>query len=102
MENTRETLLTNIGEARANAIKKNGGDKYTHCQLQQLYRLLGTPKAVALTDFQSYPMGQVYCSKYIDGGNEIECRFRLPKIIGTVKLAPLIFSSYYLIIDTHT
>ena len=83
VENTRETSLTNTGEARINEVKRRGGDKFVHCQLQQMYRVLGTPKTVSFPEFASYPMGPVYHSKFLpDAKSEVECRFRVPKIIG--------------------
>lgn len=85
VDGTRDTSVLNISEDTLNEVKKKGGDKYTHCQLQQLYRVLGTPKTAAFDDFGLYPLGRAHKAKLVaDVNNEIDCRCRLPKLIGNL------------------
>lgn len=83
VEHTRETSVTILPEGLASEIKRAGGDRFVHCQLQQIYRTMGTPKTMGCEDYRQYPMGGVYKGRYCaSDGKEVECRCRLPKVIG--------------------
>jgi hypothetical protein len=84
LDGGRETSLTRMPPGLAGRTKAMGGDRLVHCQLQQQFRVLGTPRAVGYEQgFRATPLGGVYKSRLCaDKDAEVECKFRLPKIIG--------------------
>lgn len=97
VDNNRETSLSTISSSVAADLKRSGADRFVHCQLQQQFRILGTPMTAGFKEFDSYPLGRVYKSKLCaDKNAEVECKFRVPKIIGNVR--HVVESKYIVII----
>ena len=91
--NSRE--VADIPGPVAAELKHKGGDVLVYTQLQQLYRIIGTPKTSGLIDYHKYPFAKLYKSKFCASKDqEVECRCRLQKIIGISLMSLIIFIGF--------